>query len=218
MQSSKWDKYWGKSHNLDYWRTPAPEVLAFINENLPTNNKKILDLGCGLGRHSLAFAEQGFQVTAVDYSKQALDELDSISQKNSLIIETILGNYKTRVFSDAEFDIILSYNVLYHGSKEEFQSSINLCSDYLADNGRFMFTCPTRTDEKYGSGIKVAEHTYKSENSVHAGDIHYFSSEEDLRDMLKKFEIISIEKNEFHWMNKATEQFSSYWIVKVMKV
>ena len=34
---------------------------------------KILDLGCGIGRHSLALAEQGFYVKGVDFSKKHIE-------------------------------------------------------------------------------------------------------------------------------------------------
>ncbi len=37
--------------------------------------KKVLDLGCGYGKHSIYLAENDFQVTSVDISVQVLEWL-----------------------------------------------------------------------------------------------------------------------------------------------
>lgn len=218
MQSKNWNKYWGKSDELDFWRIPSNEVIEFINENKPSGNKLVLDLGCGLGRHSVAFAENGFSIIAVDFSEQALTELENISKNNNFDIKTIVADYNDTIFEESMFDIILSYNVLYHGYKEEFKNGIDKCKKYLKTNGNFMFTCPTREDGKYGSGTKIADHTYASENSVHPGDIHYFSSQNDIEKMLIGFKILSINKYEHYWDNNDIKVFSSYWIVKAKKL
>lgn len=41
---------------------------SFLNQLLKGSESQILDLGCGSGRDSLYFAEQGFQVMAIDAS------------------------------------------------------------------------------------------------------------------------------------------------------
>lgn len=218
MKSKSWEKYWGSSEQLDYWKVPSPEVIKFIEEVKENNLKtSVLDLGCGIGRHAIAFAEEGFYVHAVDFSKEALDQLHKISIMNDLRIQTKIGDYRSTLYENESFEIVLSYNVLYHGSRDEFQKSINKCYDYLKPNGLFMFTCLTREDDKYGSGEMVAPHTYLSENSVHPGDIHYFSNETDIREMLNMFEIISLSKMEHAWEYKGKNRFSSYWIIVAKK-
>lgn len=50
---------------------PPPEVLAFV-PTLPVG--RALDLGCGLGRASLFMARLGWQVNAIDFIPQAINE------------------------------------------------------------------------------------------------------------------------------------------------
>lgn len=218
MKSESWEKYWGSDEELEYWKIPAPEVIEFIDEVKDEfHQSSVLDLGCGVGRHAIAFAQEGFYVHAVDFSEEALNQLNTISIKNNLQIETREGDYRFKLYEDDSFDIILSYNVLYHGSRNEFRESLNKCYDYLKPNGLLMFTCLTREDDKYGSGKQVGPHSYLSENSVHPGDIHYFSSESDLMEMLEAFEVKSLSRNEHEWNHKGEKRFSSYWIVKARK-
>jgi 2-polyprenyl-3-methyl-5-hydroxy-6-metoxy-1,4-benzoquinol methylase len=63
-KSNIWDKYWNNTNNHEWWERPAPEVIAFIESQSPESHPAVLDLGCGLGRHAIAFALYGFRVTA----------------------------------------------------------------------------------------------------------------------------------------------------------
>ncbi|GJM79193.1 hypothetical protein HMSSN139_16890 [Paenibacillus sp. HMSSN-139] len=50
------------------------EVQRMINWLKPAPGAKVLDLCCGMGRHSLALAEAGYRVTGVDLSEVLLRE------------------------------------------------------------------------------------------------------------------------------------------------
>ncbi|WP_430883237.1 class I SAM-dependent methyltransferase [Fusibacter sp. JL216-2] len=219
MVNKSWNRYWGQNDDLQHWKKPALEVTDYFHRAFKEKSEtRILDLGCGIGRHALAMARMGYLVTAVDFSQEALKALDKAGQKENLAIETIKRSYTEALFNKNTFDAVLSYNVLYHGTRLEFMKSMEICKSYIKPSGILFFTCPTRDDGKYGSGQKVAPHTYKSENSVHPGDVHYFSDEKDIHDFLIGFKTLSLSKNEHVWNHKGTDQFSSYWVVVAQKL
>jgi len=213
MNKSNWDSYWGDEKKLEYWRKPAKSVLQLMSEFNPDIQSKVLDLGCGIGRHTIAFAQKGFNVVALDNSQEGLNELKEEIKKKELSVNIVVGNYLEPIFEKESFDIIISYNVIYHGYKENFKKAAELCKNYLKSKGTLFFTCPTRDDGKYGNGEKVAKNTYRSLNSVHPGDIHYFSDEKDIKEFIHGLKLISLKKNEHYWYNKGEKQFSSYWEV-----
>ena len=217
MGTSNWNNYWRKEQKLQYWQKPEKSVIEFAKNFRGIQMSKVLDLGCGIGRHAIFLAKEGFEVTAFDGSKQALETLEITARNMNLDIKIVEGNYLYPQFKPCSFDIVISYNVIYHGNRESFNKAIELCHKYLKTEGILFFTCPTREDDKYGNGRKVAPHTYESMNSVHPGDIHYFADEDDLKDLLKGFELISIQKKEHYWDNNGKEQFSSYWEVTAKK-
>lgn len=49
----------------------------------------ILDLGCGVGRHSLELARRGFQVTGVDRTKKYLEQASVQAEKEGLKVEFV---------------------------------------------------------------------------------------------------------------------------------
>ncbi len=67
-------KAWDWSKNTDnYWRIPCIES-AFLAERWNAEDfNSLLDLGCGLGRHTVYMGKHGFKVTAFDLSDEAVE-------------------------------------------------------------------------------------------------------------------------------------------------
>lgn len=66
--------YFKKSNNLP--RETLLKAIAYFTQN-PSLNKRAVDLGCGNGRDSYALLQDGWKVSAYDYSKSAIASLDN---------------------------------------------------------------------------------------------------------------------------------------------
>lgn len=144
LKDSNWNSYWGNEKQLEHWQKPAESVLDLIKSVDPAENPKVLDIGCGIGRHSIAFATKDFKVFALDGSEEALNDLKIRMENAELNIDIVKSDYRKQIFLENSFDIILSYNVIYHGLKEDFERAVELCKRCLKKDGIFFFTCPTR--------------------------------------------------------------------------
>jgi tellurite methyltransferase len=218
MTTNIWETYWSNQDNWDRWKKPAPEVLDFIRSLSPVGRPKVLDLGCGLGRHAIAFALAQFSVTATDSSSTAIRHLNEWADSLHLSIETQVCEVLVETLPSETFDVVLSYNVIYHGLREQFAQAIQQVGRLLKWKGIFFFTCPSRQDGKYGFGERVAPHTYRCTKSVTPGDVHYFADEEDLTELLVGFRTLACWKNEGYWDNRGGQQFYSNWHVRAEKV
>ena len=218
MTAKIWETYWNDQSNWDWWKRPAPEVLDFIRTLSPIERPKVLDLGCGLGRHAIAFALAQFSVTATDASSTAIRHLNDWAKSLQLSIETQVCEVHAETLPIDTYDVVLSYNVIYHGVHEQLARAIQRVHKLLKRKGIFYFTCPTRQDGKYGFGERVAPHTYRCTKSVTPGDIHYFADEEDLAELLVGFRTLACLKSEGYWDNRGERQFYSNWQVRAEKV
>ncbi len=105
----------------DFWETFEPflfsrqriaeasrEVEEIINLLEIRQDSKILDLGCGVGRHSLELARRGFQVTGVDRTKFYLAKASKQAKTKGLEIEFV--NEDMRSFRrSTEFDVAINF-------------------------------------------------------------------------------------------------------------
>lgn len=119
-----WESYWSGEEDHAWWKCPAPEVLECIASQSSEERPNVLDLGCGLGRHAIAFAQAGFSVTATDSSQSAVSSVRKWAAERSLQIRTDVCNVLGGSFSKESFDIVLSYNVIYHGYRKQFAAVI----------------------------------------------------------------------------------------------
>ena len=70
---------------------------------------RLVDLGCGAGRHSLRFAARGFSVTAVDLSRPMLEMVDLKAVEQGIELTTVQSNLcRLGCFPDQVFDYALS--------------------------------------------------------------------------------------------------------------
>ncbi|VTR95494.1 methyltransferase type 11 : Methylase involved in ubiquinone/menaquinone biosynthesis OS=Singulisphaera acidiphila (strain ATCC BAA-1392 / DSM 18658 / VKM B-2454 / MOB10) GN=Sinac_0703 PE=4 SV=1: Methyltransf_11 [Gemmata massiliana] len=86
-----------------------PVVRAAVGE---VRGLRVLDLGCGTGRHSLWLAEHGAVVTAVDFSEGMLAE--ARRKPGAETVTFIAHDLHTPLPFTAEFDLVVSGLVLEH--------------------------------------------------------------------------------------------------------
>ena len=72
-----------------FTRNTVKEVDFLIEElNLPPKNR-ILDVGCGTGRHSIELAKRGYKVTGVDFSSGMLTEARREAEEDGVFVEWV---------------------------------------------------------------------------------------------------------------------------------
>ena len=89
----------------------------FEEEALPYLTGSVLDLGCGLGNLSIAVAQRGASVVAVDASPTAIARIQQVAAEEKLALRGVqadLGNYQI----DGQFDSIVAIGLLMFFDRE----------------------------------------------------------------------------------------------------
>lgn len=139
-------------------------------------NNKILDAACGAGRHSIAFAKSGYEVTAFDLSKTLLTIAKEEAKKNNLSIEFILSDLRTFCVHK-NFDLIVNLFTsfgYFDSDSENFQFPKNAYKmlknggyyilDYL--NKERLLNSIVPKSEKFIDGRKIIEERSLVNNRV----------------------------------------------------
>jgi ubiquinone/menaquinone biosynthesis C-methylase UbiE len=118
------------------------EVEQVLRQSKAKPPLQLLDLACGVGRHSLSFAKRGFKVTGLDYSKAFLRDAQQAARKTGQKIRFIHGNMKDLKphFAANQFDLVVSlYNSFgYFSSRRDDLAMIKSVHRVLRPGGAFV--------------------------------------------------------------------------------
>lgn len=134
---------YGRKYDEEVFTQGTLKECDFIEQELDYNKSlKILDLGCGTGRHSIELTKRGYSVTGVDLSASQLQRAKEKASEQNLTIKFIQADARTLSFSK-EFAAVI---MLCEGSfplmetdEMNFQILKN-ASNALRNNGKFIFT------------------------------------------------------------------------------
>jgi predicted TPR repeat methyltransferase len=108
---------------------------------LPTQRGTALDLGAGLGLHSVALAKHGFQVTAIDSCRVLLDEFRPRAAGLPInIIEADIATFATRVAQPCDVIICLGDTLTHLPTLGAVTSLLRDAAATLCKGGLFATT------------------------------------------------------------------------------
>jgi cyclopropane fatty-acyl-phospholipid synthase-like methyltransferase len=200
MQINKWEKEYKEDKNLISSRTDKPSTfLVELLENYQGNKQAALDLGSGKGRNSKYLSEQGFEQvvgveisqTAIEYAKQLVNQAGLESRVS--FIQHSVGEPLT--FEDKSFDLIVSMMVLHLLTPQERQVYIQEVQRLLKPGGMYIFT--TLCSKAPAAQDLFANHPGPYPLSYiipQSGVIEQTFTEQDLRIMFNKLEIVELEE------------------------
>ena len=101
-----WDMFYDCMFAAEDFERGEREVEVLL-ERVPPGRRRVLDLGCGPGRHALPLARRGLEVTALDTSETLLGRVRSSAAAEGLAMEIV--NADMREFSrPVGYDLVLS--------------------------------------------------------------------------------------------------------------
>jgi len=105
-------------------------------------NKKVLDIGCGIGLLSFYLAKRGANVIGIDLSKNIIDFCKTEAKKKEIEIDFREMNAQVPDFEDESFDIIVGSRVVHHIPNIEL--FFKECKRLLKKKGYIVFMEPLK--------------------------------------------------------------------------
>ena len=191
--SKPWD--WDKN-TQEQWHVPAEESHYLVNRWKAKGYARFLDLGCGLGRHSLLFAAHGFRVDAFDLSEVATEGLAKKSKALGLDnVACATGDMGSLPYPDGTFDCLLAYHVISHTDSEGIKTILKEIGRVLKDDGEFYLTLCSKNSWSYREAgyPKIDENTIvKVEDGPENGIPHFYSDEKTIASLFGDFALIGV--------------------------
>ncbi len=133
-----------------YFFKPQEDILKISKLFKKSGTRKILDLGCGSGRHIVYLAKYGFDIYGIDIASTGIKITKECLKKENLKANLKIGNiYKKLVYPNNFFDALISTQTINHNNINNIRKLIKEIKRVLKPNG-FIFVTVNKKITKQG--------------------------------------------------------------------
>jgi SAM-dependent methyltransferase len=187
-----WD--WDKSEDRR-WLIPSEDSYYLVERWRGKGYSAFLDLGCGLGRHSLQFSRAGFDTHSFDLSPVAVRSLGERAAAESLCIDARCGDMTALPYGDRSFDCLLAYHVISHTDTPGIAKVVAEIGRVLRSGGEFYLSLCSKKARSFAEAgyPRIDENTVrKIEDGPEDGVPHFFADEAIIEALFRDLSVISL--------------------------
>ena len=177
------------------WMNPSIESFYLLSRWYSQGKRKFLDLGCGLGRHSILFGKNGFEVSCFDISEEAIKKTSKWAIEEGLNFDYSIGDMLNLPYKNESFDCVLCFNVISHTDTEGMKVIANDIKRILKKDGECYLTLGSKDTWgfKQTQWPLVDENTrLKMEEGPEYKTPHFYADYNLIKQLFKDFEIEDI--------------------------
>ena len=186
---------------------PDEDLIKAVSFLRKHKVKKILDLGCGTGRHVIYLSKLGFDVYGIDIAEEGIKIAREWLNGEGLSANLEVGSiYKKLPYKDNFFDAIVSTQTIHHERIENIRKAIGEVERVLKPGGLIFMTLRKRKFRKFYPKLTILEkygkqksrymvldaRTYVPTEGGEKGLIHYLFNKKLIRKEFKNFKIHDI--------------------------
>ena len=155
-----WDDAWKSEAGRAYWSKPDPLVSELIPRWRRDGVRTVLDLGFGVGRHAILCAKAGLEVYGLDSSPSGLDFASAWAEREGVQVRLRTGDMADLPFADGFFDLVLTWNVIYHGTAGVIRRTVAEIERCLVPGGSLLCTLISTRHHHHGRGTEIEPGTF----------------------------------------------------------
>ena len=177
---------------------PHQDVEQVVQVFQAHHVKRVLDVGCGSGRHLVYLSKRGFETFGFDVSQSALSLAHEWLEEENLQATIITHRMEKRFpYQDSFFDAVISTQVIHHNRMREILFTVGEIERVLRSDGVLFVTfpilseVPSEGDKDWGLE-QIEPGTYIPHHGPEAGLPHHYFTEEEIYEVFRSFDIQSI--------------------------
>ncbi|MBZ9569409.1 class I SAM-dependent methyltransferase [Patescibacteria group bacterium] len=212
----QWNKIF-KKHGRVFLK-PQKDIPKIVKLFKKKGVKKVLDLGCGSGRHIVYLAKHGFEVYGIDIAPKGIRITQSWLKKEKLSSNLKVNNiYKKLPYPNNFFDALISTQALHHNKIRNIRKLIKEIERILKPKGFIFITVSKKGSikeipkEKLWKIKFIAPRTFVPLSHEEKGLIHYWFNKKLLRKEFNNFKIYDI------WVNSDGRHYCFLGELKTVK-
>jgi len=174
------------------WESSEPSPYVARNLSIvarKTTGRRLLDIGCGEGRHCVLAARMGFEPTGVDYEPVAIRRARANARGAGLArrIRWLAADILALPFRSGTFDVVVDYGCLHHQKKSDWPRYRAAILAALRPDGYFLLSVFSPEFRTYGP-------QERSWHLAHGAYRRFFTAEDIRRIFRQDFEFLRLEE------------------------
>ncbi len=207
-------------------RYPVESVIRFVKKNFVTGSR-ILDDGCGAGRHVVFLAEEGYEPYGVDITGSGV-----LCTQNRLTDSgyarftdnIFVSGSEELPFADRYFDGVISFGVLYYLKKDMIKKAIDELYRVLKHGGKALLHIRTVDDYRFDRdsiadddthGCYINENDNNRSASKESGMFMHFFDKQEVLELCREFKSITV--NTEMWYHENDSYADVNYLVELEK-
>lgn len=139
-EAQGWDAIWQRWGGLWEARPPEQTVLDLAARLKAEGRRRVHDLGCGMGRHLLLLAAEGFETSGSDFSPAAIETCRGHLREAGLSAQVSLADMTDLPAEDGSLDAVVAWDIVYHGTLDTIRRTVAGVRRKLAPGGYLLAT------------------------------------------------------------------------------
>jgi 2-polyprenyl-3-methyl-5-hydroxy-6-metoxy-1,4-benzoquinol methylase len=169
----------------------ANHIIALLRER---GAKRVLDLGCAIGRLSMLIAAQGIEVYGLDASEKAIDFARAWARDEQMPdIHFDVGMASTLPYPDATFDAAVANAVLDHMPLSEAQKAVREMLSVLRPGGLIFASFDGLEGKETAAYHTLADRTRLYTHGMHRGLVWRYYPDDEIRPLFAPFRVESMQ-------------------------
>lgn len=220
VESKAWNWEMVKEDAENIWKNPSIESYYLVNRWKSQDKKDFLDLGCGLGRHTILFAKNDFDVKAFDLSEDAVRRTREWAESLNLNVDFKVGDMLELPYENESIDCILCRNVISHTDTMGMRKIISELNRVLRKDGECYLTLGSKESWGYKQDWPVVDENTKIriEDGPENGIPHFFADYDLIKDLFKQNKIEHVEQIQLFYDEPAKRSSSYHYHVLIKKI
>jgi SAM-dependent methyltransferase len=177
---------------------PHPDIPRIVSLFKEHDVKRVLDLGCGSGRHLVVLSKLGFEMFGFDASPKALAMSKEWLDEEGLSAELITHLMQEPFPYDSEFfDAVLSFQVIHHNLMKDILATVAEIERILRPGGVIFISVPVLQEGPVAPYLdwdlkQVEDGTYIPQAGPESGIPHHYFLVDEIREVFNTFDILDI--------------------------
>lgn len=200
------------------WLTPSSEFYYLRDRWKALGLTNVLDLGCGKGRHAVAFAKADFNVSACDLSQVAVDITKENAKAQGLKIDVVSADILDLPYADASFDVLFSYHVISHTDTDGLKRAVSEIERVVRTGGEIFVDLVSKESLLFKRANKfIDKNTFIMEEiEAERGLPHCCVDYSDIAEFFKNFEFLSVQLR-FSYNVATAERYGGHYFIHAVK-